>query len=118
PVMRSFVKFTVVQASVTKATLRLYSYATSATGLSVYRVADNGWIETGITDATAPTFGALVANSGAITVNTWATIDVSSYVTGPGTYSFGLSTTSSSAKQLAARETAGTPPQLVLDSTP
>ncbi len=118
PVIRGFVKFTVTQPTVTRATLRLYSYATSATGLAVYRVADNSWTETGITDATAPTFGSLVANSGALTVNSWAAIDVSSYVTGPGTYSIGLSTTSTTAKQVAARETAASPPQLVLESTP
>ncbi len=114
PVIRSFLKFTVTPSDVTNATLRLFGFDTSSTGYSVYRVADNAWTETGVTDATAPAFGALVAGSGHLTANTWTSIDVSAYVSGPGTYSFGLSTTSTVSKNVASREAGANAPQLVL----
>ncbi len=78
---------------------------------------DNTWGETTITDANAPPFGATkLGSSGKITAGTWTSVDVTSAITGNGTYSIGLSTTGSTAVSLSSREGAN-PPQLVITWT-
>jgi len=79
-------------------------------------VADSTWGETAITDANAPPFGAKLGSSGAAVTGTWTTINVTSAITGNGTFSFGLSTTNSTALSLSAREGVNSP-QLVVNYT-
>ncbi len=115
PVVRSFLRFNVAGTSgpVTTATLRVWANSAQSTGYAAYSVADNTWGETTITDANAPPFGAKLGSSGAVATGTWTSIDVTSAVTGNGTYSFGLSTTNSTALSLSSREGAHAP-QLVV----
>jgi hypothetical protein len=115
PVVRSFLRFNVTGASgtVTTATLRVWANSSQSTGYDAYSVADNTWGETTITDANAPPFGAKLGSSGAVATGTWTSINVTSAVAGNGTFSFGLSTTNSTALSLSSREGAN-PPQLVV----
>ena len=118
PTAIAYVKFVVSGLSGAPAgvQLRLYSYAQSATGVQVYTAAST-WTETGLTWNTAPVPGAtLVANMSGLLVNAYATTDVSSVVTGNGTYTFVISTTSTLGKQLASREVAADPPQLLINT--
>jgi acid phosphatase type 7 len=118
PQQRSYIKVTVSGLSGPPASARLdlYSYAVSATGIQV-STAGNDWTETGITWNTAPAVGSLVATVGPLTSNTTASADVSSVVTGNGTYTFAITTTSTTGKTYASREAAGHPPTLVLDTS-
>jgi hypothetical protein len=115
PVVRSFLRFNVTGASgtVTTATLRVWANSAQSTGYDAYSVANNTWGETTITDANAPPFGAKLGSSGAVATGTWTSINVTSAVAGNGTFSFGLSTTNSTALSLSSREGAN-PPQLVV----
>ncbi len=118
PACIAYIKFVVSGLSAAPAgvQLRLYSYAQSATGVQVYSAASN-WTETGLTWNTAPAPGAtMVANMSGLAINAYATADVSSVVTGNGTYTFAISTTSTLGKQLASREVSADPPQLVINT--
>src|SRR5688500_1305481 len=75
-------------------TLRIYANSSSGTGYTAHSVVDNTWGETGITYDTAPAPGSQLGSSGTITAGTWTTVDVTSYLTGNGTYNFAFSTTS------------------------
>jgi chitodextrinase len=78
-------------------------------------VADSTWIENTVKYNTAPPLGSLLGSSGAITANSWVTIDVTSYVTGEGIYSFGITTPSSSSISFASKESGANAAQLVIN---
>jgi hypothetical protein len=113
PATTSYVRFVVagMDRAPAKVVLRLYSYAASPSGVQVWTAA-NDWTETGLTWAGAPPAGdtmvGAVPNLGA---NAWSSLDVGRVVTGNGTYTFAITSTSTPNKQLASRET-GTPPAL------
>ena len=118
PDLHSYLRFTVqglAGTPVVSARLRLNSSNTSSIGIRALRVADNTWSESTLTYSNAPALGSLIGTSGAITAGTWATMDVTSYVTGEGVYSFGVNTTSASALSFASRETGANAPQLIID---
>jgi hypothetical protein len=101
---------------VTSATLRIFANSAQSTGYDAFRVADNTWSETALDWANAPVFGTKIGSSGPIATGTWTSVNVTSYVTGNGTYSFGISTTNSTAVSLSSREGAN-PEQLVITTT-
>jgi len=115
PVVRSFLRFNVtgVSGTVTSATLRIYANSAQSTGYDTYAVADNSWGEKTITDANAPAFGSKLGSSGKVTAGSWTSVNVTGYVSGNGSFNFGLSTTNSTALALSSREGAN-PPQLIL----
>ena len=115
PVVRSYLRFNVagLTGAATSATLRVWANSAQSTGYDVFGVADNTWVETAITDSTAPPFGTKLGSSGAVATGTWTSVNVTSAVTGNGLVSFGLSTTNSTALSLSSREGAN-PPQLVV----
>lgn len=118
PTCVAYVKFVVsgLTAPPAGVQLRLYSFAQSATGVQVFTAASD-WTETGLTWNTAPAPGAtMVANMSGLVIGGYATADVSSVVTGNGTYTFAISTTSTLGKQLASREVAADPPQLMINT--
>jgi hypothetical protein len=119
PSQTAFVRFTVegLVAPPSSVQLQLYTYSTSATGIAV-GTADNGWSETGITATTAPASSVPVATMAPLTANGWAAADVSSVVTGNGTYTFALTTSSTVSKQFGSREALGFEPRLVLSGDP
>jgi hypothetical protein len=93
--------------------VRLFVTNGSSNGPSIYGT-DNTWTETGITwnNHPAPTTAA-IANAGAMTASTWVEYNVTTYVTGNGTYNFVLQPDGSDGVTLNSREGAS-PPQLVL----
>ena len=115
PGAESYIRFTVtgVTGAFQNATLRLFVGNGSPDGPGVYGT-DNSWTETGITwnNRPAPTTG-VIANVGTMPSNTWAEYDVTTYVTGDGTYSFVFLPDSTNGVAFDSRE-AGSPPELVL----
>jgi hypothetical protein len=116
PVVRSWLRFAVTGLSgpATKATLRVWANSAHTAGYDALRVASTSWGETTITHDTAPAVGAKLGSSGSIAAGAWTTVDVTPYITGNGTYSFALTTASSTALSLASRESANKP-QLVVE---
>jgi hypothetical protein len=114
PVVNGYLKFDVtgLAGAPFRAVLRVFTSSSSSAGITAASVTTD-WTETGITFASAPPPGPTLGGTGALTAGTYASINVTSAVTGDGAYGFALSTTSSSAKTLSSREGAN-PPQLVI----
>jgi len=92
---------------VNQATLKIYSTSTSSLGYDVFVVADNNWTENGIKFSNAPAFGNALGFNHSITANTWSSIDITSAISGNGSYNFGYSSTSNTSLTYASREAAG-----------
>ena len=118
PDVHSYVRFTVSGLgglSITRVRLLFYMNSSSGSTLNALAVADNTWGETTVNYNNAPAMGSTIAVSGALTTGAWATLDVTSYVTGEGTYNFGVITPGSTALNIAARESGANAPQLIVD---
>ncbi len=121
PIVNSYVRFSISGlngASITKARLSFYMNSSSSAGMKALVVSDNTWGETTITYSNAPTMGSTIATSGGLTAGTWVTLDLSTYVTAEGTYSFGIITPGSTAINFASRESGAHAPQLVVTLGP
>lgn len=94
----------------------IYTNNNSNIGFQASRVSSNTWGETTTTYSNAPAVGSLLGSSGATTGGTWKTLDVTSYVTGNGTFSFALSTTSNSGMTFPSRESGANAPQLIVST--
>ena len=118
PTMLSFLRFSVsgLNGAPSRAILRLYANSTQSTGVSVHHVADTTWGEKTITYNNMPAYDTAVAgSSGTIkTSGTFYSIDVTSLITGNGTFSMAFTTTNSTAISLASREAGANAPQLVI----
>src|SRR6266508_4559015 len=114
--VESYLRFTVsgVTSSIQHAALRLYATTNGTTNGPAIYAGDPNWTETGITWNTRPalTSGAL-DNKGAIATSSWVEYDVTSLVTGNGTYSLALIADSDDGVTFSSRE-GSDPPQLVL----
>lgn len=117
PILNSYIRFTVSGTSGVPKQVRLLVYAKSASpqGLIVNSVADNTWGEGKIDYRNAPAMGGSLAVSPAIIAANWVSLDVTGYVTGNGTYSFGISTSGSPGLKIAARESGTKGPKLILN---
>ena len=116
--IESFLRFTVSgvpAGSVRSVKLRLRSTSDgTADGPAVYTTATN-WSETTVNWNTRPApTSAATDDKGAIPANTWVEYDVTPLVTGNGTYSFRLATSSTDGVFFSSRETAGFQPELVV----
>jgi len=112
----SYLRFDVTApgGSVVSAVLRLYATDGSDDGGTLYEV-DDGWTETGITWNNAPAIGgAPLGSLGAVSPG-WVEIDVSAVVTGPGSYSFALTSDDSNSAYYSSRE-GDYPPELVVET--
>lgn len=120
PVRQSFLKFTVsgVTSPVSSAKLRIRSISgnSGASKGGVFKAVSNtSWSETGTTWNNRPALdGATLGTLGSVVKDTWYEIDVTSVVTGNGTFSFGASSTSSDGAYYDTRESGADAPQLVL----
>lgn len=117
PIKRAFARFDVAGVAagreVTSATLRFDTTNGSGNGPKVY-LADTNWDESTVTWNTRPgTVGAAVADVGSVPAGEWLEYDVTSAVSGNGTYAFGIVPDSSDGVVLTSRE-GGNPPELVL----
>ena len=93
---RSLVRFTLngLSGPPTSVKLRLFVADASSRGGDWYLVSNN-WIENTVIWGNKPDIsGSPVASVGAITVGTWVEVDLTSAITGNGTYSFEATTTS------------------------
>jgi acid phosphatase type 7 len=118
PVLRTYLRFDVqgVIGTVTSAKLRIYANSSSSTGHEARGVADNSWGETTITFGNAPAVGSVVATSGSFSGGSYVEVDVTSLITGNGTYSIALTGPGSTAISYASRESTNKP-ELVINVT-
>jgi fibronectin type 3 domain-containing protein len=117
PAVESFLRFTVngvPAGGVQTAKLRVYVYNGTVDGPAVYN-SNPAWNETAVNWNNRPprTSGAR-DDKGAITGKSWVEYDVTPFVTGSGTYSFDLATTSSDGVDIYSREAATLRPELVV----
>jgi PKD repeat protein len=115
--LETYLAFTVSNAtSVGSATLRLWVTDASSDGGSLFRVPDSSWREGTMNWSTRKAVsGGAIDSAGLVAGGTWAEFDVSSVVTGNGTYSFALINTSSDVARFGSSEaSAATRPQLVV----
>ncbi len=119
PVKNILLKFNVSGLNgqtITSAKLRLYAVDPSDKGGDFYRVSDTTWQQGTVTWNNAPAANAtLLASLGSVSVNTWYEVDVTSLITGNGTYSLRVSSTSSNGADYSSKEGAN-PPQLVIQT--
>jgi RHS repeat-associated protein len=118
PDLNSYLRFHVqgLTGSVTSATLRIYANSGSSVGYDAYAVTDNTWTETGITYGNAPALGSQLGSSGTFSANSWTTVDVTSYITGNGTYNLAFSTASNTNINFSSREGANAPELVIVTS--
>jgi uncharacterized protein YjiK len=85
--------------------LRLYCVNGSPAGGGLYPVLNNSWQESTVTWNNQPAAGSTaVASLGAVSANTWYEVDVTSLVTGDGTYSMRIATPSGNAATYNSKE--------------
>ena len=99
---------------VTGVKLRLYCADASDKGGDFHRVADSSWSESSATWNNAPAADtATLTSLGAVSVGSWYEVDLSSLITGDGTYSLRVTSTSSNGADYSSKEGANAP-QLVV----
>ena len=119
PIVRTYLKFNVngIAGTVTNVTLRVFANSALNAGYDVFSVSDTSWIESGtggITFNNAPPLAATkTGSSGPISAGTWTSVNVTALISGNGTISIALTTTSSTALSMQSR-TGANPPQLVI----
>jgi hypothetical protein len=116
PTYHPYLKFAVsgVATSVVRATLRLFVTDDGPNGGSVHSVSST-WSETGLTWSNAPAIGGTALDAaGAVTSGQWIELDVTPAVTGNGTWSVALQSTSTNSVRYGSRESAN-PPELVVE---
>jgi hypothetical protein len=123
PVQESYLKFQLASLTgntITSAKLRLYvSDNGSVKGGSVAKMSNTSWTETGVTYNNRPTIdGATLSTLGAVNIGSWYEFNVTSAVTGDGTISLGLKTSSTDGVHYSSREDTTHAPQLVVTVTP
>lgn len=117
PLQHFLLKFNVTGVSgrqVTSAKIRLYAVDSSDKGGDFYRVGDNSWQEETVTWNNAPAADStLLASLGSVSSGNWYEVTFTSLITGDGTYSLRISSTSSNGADYSSKEGAN-PPQLVI----
>jgi calcineurin-like phosphoesterase family protein/fibronectin type III domain protein len=120
PTVLAYLRFAVsdVSGSVERATLRLRALSNLSGGLKV-RGSSGGWTEADLTYANAPGVAATATDgiAGAITADTWVSLDVTPLVAGNGVVELAVTSDNSTAIGLASRETPGFAPQLVVETS-
>jgi hypothetical protein len=123
PTFRAFVRFKVDVHSgdVKRVSLLVYSRTRSRLGYQV-RLAEEPWRERKITFLNAPPLSPTFILSGPLKARAWKAVDVTSIVEeadgGDRYVSFGLTTRSQNAVELASRETGLHGPRLVVERNP
>ena len=119
PEQNAYVRFNVstVFGTVTSATLRVYANSGSTVGADLSQVTDNSWDESTITFNNAPVIGGTVGSSGPFSASQYIEWNVTTLVSGDGTYTFALTTPHTTAISFSSREGAN-PAELVLEVAP
>jgi hypothetical protein len=118
PIVRSYLRFNLqgLGGTVTRATLRVYANSASSGGFQVRGVSSNSWGESTITYNNAPPVGNVLVSSGSFGSSGWKSVDITSYITGNGTYNLAITTSSSTAINFRSRESGALAPQLVIET--
>ncbi|GGN58357.1 hypothetical protein GCM10011579_021590 [Streptomyces albiflavescens] len=120
PVRQSFLKFTVsgVTDPVTSAKLRIRAITNnngSSNGGTFKAMTNTTWSETGTTWNNKPAIdGATLGTLGSVVPDGWYEIDVTSLVTGNGTFSVGATSPNNDGAYYDSRESGADAPQLVI----
>ena len=116
PDVHAYLRFTVsgLSGTITQVRLLLFANNSDSSGIRAWAVANNTWGELTTNYTNAPALGSQLASSAAFASGVWVSLDVTSYVTGNGTYSFGVTNLSSTAISVASRESGANAPQLVI----
>jgi hypothetical protein len=120
-IQTSYVRFNISGAtgSISGVKLRVFCTTNGTTNGPAVYLADNNWIESGTGSITWNAQPALLSgavdNSGAFGTSTWVEYNVTSLVTGSGTYTFALVADSNDGVTFSSRE-GTTPPQLVIET--
>jgi hypothetical protein len=97
--------------------VRLYNNGNASDKGGDFCVANSSWSESSVTWNNVPVADSIaLASLGAVVaVNTWIKADVTSLITGDGTYSLRVKSISSDGADYASEETSGSAPQLVVE---
>ena len=118
PDTRSYLRFNVqgLTGPVTSVKLRIHANSASTAGYQIRSVSDNAWTEGGINYNNAPAMGNVLVNSGGFSAGAWTEVDLTSSVTGNGSYNFALTTTSNTAINFGSHEETANAPRLVIQT--
>lgn len=121
PTRRMFLRFNVsgLADPVIDARLRMHvdnvTNAQSNRGGAYRLMSNTSWSETGTTWRNQPAIdGTTLGSIGAVARNTWVELNLTGRITGNGTYSIGVTTTSSDGAAFDSRETGALAPRLVI----
>jgi hypothetical protein len=116
PDVHAYLRFTVagLSGTITQVRLLLYANNSDSKGIQAWAVADNSWGELTTNYSNAPALGSSLVTSDTFASGAWVSLDVMSYVSGNGTYSFGVTNLSSTAFSVASREAGANAPQLAI----
>lgn len=111
PDLRSFIRFDPdgLSGSISQARLRVFANSSNATGIDVRGVTSSSWGETTLTYRNMPGTLGVTSSSGPISTGTWVEWNVTSLVSNNDPVSFALTSTSSTATNLASRESSNKP---------
>lgn len=111
PDLRSFIRFDPdgLSGSITEARLRIFVNSSHATGIEVRGMASTSWGETTLTYRNMPSVQGVASSSGPFGSGTWVELNVTPLVSNNNAVSFALTSTSSTATNLASRESANRP---------
>jgi hypothetical protein len=115
PDNHGYMRFSIsgINGTITQVRLLLFANNSDSSGIRLWAVADNTWGELTMNYTNAPALGSQVASIGSFAAG-WITLDVTSYITGNGTYSIGVTNLSSTAISVDSRESGANSPQLVI----
>jgi parallel beta-helix repeat protein len=115
PQQTAYLKFDIPAGTVLAdgAKLRIYTESAHRIGVTVSRVTDTSWSETGITYGNRPAVSSGSVASGALSAGSWKEVDVSSLVSSTGLVSLAVQATNTTATKITSRQGVNKP-QLVL----
>ncbi len=115
PDVHGYLRFTVsgISGTISQVRLLLFANNSDSSGIRLWSVLDNTWGELTMNYSNAPALGAQIASLGSFAAG-WITLDVTSYITGNGTYSIGVTNLSSTAISVNSRESGANAPQLIV----
>ncbi len=113
PDLHAYLRFNVAGLNgrtVSQARLNLFALNSNSQGIRALGVANNTWGELTTNYTNAPALGSVLATSTSFVSGAWVSLDVTSYITGDGTYSFGVTSLSSTAIGLSSRQSGANAP--------
>ncbi len=116
PDVHAYLRFTVsgFSGTIDSVKLMLFANNSDSVGLRAWVVTDNTWSESTTNYNNAPPLGSLLYSTSSFPSGAYVSLDVTFFVTGNGTYSFGVTNLSSTAISVNSKEAGFNIPQLVI----